>query len=275
MSTSSIGSTTSFWQQDQNYWQQAQGNANQISATDSVINAIGSAETSLGKGLASIANQTALNRVNTQLSAAIQSLLQSQSDSSTSSSSSSDSSTTSGSTGSAPVPATATGTTPVTMSTPLSILGIPAGGKITVSAGANTTTYESTGSDTIANLMGTINSDLYGTAAVTASLNNNGDLVLTSKNTADTITVGGVYASNVGFGVGNNTFKPTPGSSSSSTSSDASSGSSTASSTSSSSSSKSTAAKKSYTTVASEMLNSAASVLSDSGDGGTLVDMLA
>ena len=34
-------------------------------------------------------------------------------------------------------------------------------------------------------------------------------------------------------------------------------------------------ASKSYTTLASEMLSSAASVLSDSGDGGTLVDMLA
>jgi hypothetical protein len=162
------------------------------------------------------------------------------------------------------------------MSTPLSTLGIPAGGVVTVSAGGNTTTYASTGSDTVANLMGAINSDLYGTAAVTASLDNNGDLVLTSKNTTDTITVGGLYASNIGFGVGHETFEPTPGSwssaSSSASASDASSGNSA---TSTSTSSTSTAAKKSYTTVASEMLNSASSLLSDSGDGGTLVDMLA
>ena len=44
---------------------------------------------------------------------------------------------------------------------------------------------------------------------MTAALNSHGNLVLTSKNTTDVILVGGLYASNVGFGVGNQTFKPT------------------------------------------------------------------
>ena len=72
MSTGGIGSSTSFWQQDQSYWQQASSNDSSISATDSVINAISSAETSKGKGLASIANQTALNRTDSQLEAAVE-----------------------------------------------------------------------------------------------------------------------------------------------------------------------------------------------------------
>jgi hypothetical protein len=269
MSTSGIGNTSSFWQQDQAYWSQQQGQSNTVAATDAVISAMSSAETSLGKGLASIANKTALNRVNSQLTAAIQNILNG---SSSSSSSSSNSSAASGSTGTPAKPATAVGTAPLTLSTPLSQLGIPAGGVITVSAGGKTTTYASTGSDTIANVMGALNNDLVGNAPVTASLNNNGDLVLTSKNTTDTIIVGGVYASNIGFAAGHQTFKPTPGTAASTASSSASSASS---STKTSSSSTSAAAKKSYTTAASESLQSAASVFSDSGVGGTLVDMLA
>lgn len=286
MSIGSIGSTPSFWQQDQNYWQQAQQTDNTTTATDSVISAISSAETSLGKGLASIANQTALNRVNTQLSAAIQNVLESGGTSDTSSSSSSSGSSSTGSTGSSgssAAAAVAIGTAPVTLSTPLSILGIPAGGSITVSAGGNTTTYTSTGSDTVGDLMSALNNDLVGNAAVTASLNSQGDLVITSRNTTNTITIGGIYASNIGFGAGHQTFNPTQGASSSSTASNASSGtgSSAASSVTSSgngstsTTTSSTKASKSYTTLSSELLSSAASVLSDSGDGGTLVDMLA
>jgi hypothetical protein len=281
MSIGSIGSTPSFWQQDQNYWQQAEENDNSTAATNSVINAISSAETSLGKGLASIANQTALSRVNTQLTAAIENVLKSggTSDTSASPASTPTASTSSGSSGSSAAAAVATGTAPVTLSTPLSSLGIPAGGSITVSAGGNTTTYASTGDDTVGDLMNALNSDLVGNAPVTASLSRQGDLVITSRNTTDTITIGGVYAPNIGFGAGHQTFKPTPGTSPSSTASTASSGtgSSAASSATSSGTGSASPAKvsKSYTTLASETLSNAASLLSDSGDGGTLVDMLA
>jgi flagellar hook-associated protein len=276
MSIGAIGSTPSFWQQDQSYWQQAQENDNSTSATDSVINAIGSAETNLGKGLASIANQTALSRVHSQLSAAIQNILNGNTGSSSSSSSGASSSSSSNS---SPSPATGAGTAALSISTPLSLLGILAGGTITICAGANTTTYRSTGTDTVGDLMNAINANDFGNAAVTASLSRNGRLVLTSKNDTDTITVGGIYASNIGFAVGKQTFTPTKGTSSSST---ASSGRGTsapaanaASSTSNGNSTSRANGKKSYSTEASEMLSSASSLLSDSGDGGSLVDMLA
>jgi hypothetical protein len=124
--------------------------------------------------------------------------------------------------------------------------------------------------------MNAINQDYYGNAAVTASLNGVGDLVLTSKNTTDTITVGGFYASNIGFGVGHTTFKPTQAATSSATAS-ASSTSSSASATSASTSKSSatSTSARSYTTAASEAANSAASLLSDSGVAGSIVNMLA
>jgi trimeric autotransporter adhesin len=227
-----------------------------------------SAETNLGKGLASIANGAALDRVNSQLTAAIQSVLTGNSTTSGTSSSGSSSSTGSGSSAK---PATAVGTAPLTTSTPLTALGIPAGASITVSAGGNTTTYASTGTDTVGDLMNAINQDYYGNAAVTASLNKEGDLVLTSKNTTDTITVGGYYASNIGFGVGHTTFKPTAASPSSADASSSSSSATSASTSKSSTKSSST----SYTTVNSESMSSAASLLSDSGVAGSIVDMLA
>lgn len=270
MSVSSVGGSQSFWQQDQSYWSQSQSQSDTIDATDSVINAISTAETNLGKGLASIANGTALNRVDSQLSAAIQSILSGGTESSSSSSGNAASSSSASSSGS---PATATGTVAVTQSTPLSTLGILAGGTVTVSAGQNTTTYASTGSDTVGNLMYAINQDLVGNAAVTASVNSQGRLVFTSKNDTDTITVGGVYAANIGFAAGHQTFKPTaPSSTSSSTSSTSSSNASNSSSTSASSTTSSST--KSYPTLAYELSSSAASMLSDSGVGGSLVDML-
>jgi hypothetical protein len=269
MSTGAIGSSTSFWQQDQSYWQQASSNDSSISATDSVINAISSAETSKGKGLASIANQTALNRTDSNLEAAIQSILSGNTGSSSSSSTNSSTS----SSGTSPGPAIGTGTAVLSTSTSLSTLGIPAGGTINISAGGDTTTYTSTGSDTVGDLMQTINQDLVGNAPVTASLSSSGRLVLTSKNDTDMITVGGIYTSNIGFGGTNNNFSPTKGTSKASSTSTASTSASTSSSTSKSSSTAKTS--KSYTTLASETAGSAASVLSDSGAGGSLVDMLA
>jgi len=268
MGIGSIGSTQSFWQQDQNFWNQEQSSSSSLAATQSIINAIGSAETKLGKGLASIANQTALSRVNSQLTAAIQNLL---SGGSTSGSTTGSSSSSTGS-GTAASPAKGTGTAPLTVGTPLSTLGIPAGGSIVISAGGNTTTYASTGSDTVGDLISAINQDLVGNAAVTASLNKNGDLALTSKNTTDMISVGGVYAGNLGFAVGNDTFKPTKATSGATSSATTSSTSSTASS---SKSSNASSSSKSYTTIASVTSSSAASLLSDSGVSGSLVNMLA
>ena len=259
---SSIGSSTSsFWSQDQSYWSQQQSASSSNSASTALINAMGDAVANEAKGMASIANGEALKRVNSQLVAAIQGVLSGNSTSTTSTSSSTSSSYT------AAKPATGTGTAPLTVSTPLSQLGIPAGGSITVSAGGNTTTYASTGSDTVGDLMSAINKDYYGNAQVTASLNSRGDLVLTSKNTTDMISVNGVYARNLGFGATNDSFKATPavGTPPSSTTS-----------TTTSSSSTSTAAtKKSYTTVGTESASSAASLLSASGASGSLVDMLA
>jgi hypothetical protein len=277
MAIGSIGSTPSFWQQDQDYWQNAKQSDNYQAATSSVINAIASAQTNLGKGLASIANQTALGRVNSQLSAAIQSVLTG--NTSTSSSGSSTSSSASASSAASASPAQATGTVPLTLSTSLALLGIAPGGSVTVSAGQNTTVYASTGADTIGNLLTALNANNFGNAQVNASLGRNGRLVITSRNDTDTITIGGVYASNIGFAVGNNTFKPvTPtagsaGAANSSTGSAANTNS--ASSTGSTSTSGgATQGSAGYPTMAFQLLNSAASLLVDSGAGGSLVDML-
>ena len=265
-----IGSiSTSFWQQDQSYWQSAQSNSNTISSTDSIINAMSAAETSQGKGLASIANKAALNRTNSQLTAAIENLL----NGTTGSTSSGSTGASSSSSGTAAAPAKATGTAALSTSTPLSLLGVLAGGTITVGAGPNTTSYTSTGTDTVGDLLNAINANDYGNAAVNASLNSHGNLVITAKNATTSIFIGGLYASNVGFGVGHQTFTPTKGSGSSSAST---SSSSTTASTSAKSTSSSTAKPAtSYTTVASETSSSAASLLSDSGVSGTLVNMLA
>jgi hypothetical protein len=266
-----IGSiSTSFWQQDQSYWQSAQSNSNTISSTDSIINAMSAAETNQGKGLASIANKTALNRTNSQLTAAIENLL----NGTTSSSSSNSTGTSSSSSGTSAAPAKAIGTASLSTSTPLSLLGVLSGGTITVGAGPNTTSYTSTGTDTVGDLLNAINAKDYGNAAVTASLNSHGNLVITAENDTTSIFIGGLYASNVGFGVGHQAFTPTKGSGSSSSST---SSSSTASSTKSTASTSSSTAKtsKSYATVASETSGSAASLLADSGVGGTLVNMLA
>lgn len=267
MSTGGIGSSTSFWQQDQAFWQQNQ-NSSTISATDSVMSAMSAAETKLGKGLASIANQTALNRTNSELTAGIEKLLNGTTGSSSSNSSGTSSSSSSGS---SPVPATATGTASLSLSTPLSLLGVLSGGTITVGAGPNTTSYTSTGTDTVGDLMHAINADNYGNAAVTASLNTHGNLVITAKNDSTSIFIGGLYASNIGFGVGHQAFTPTKGKSSGLASST-----STASTTTSTKTSSSTAkTSTSYSTVASEMSSSAASLLSSSGVAGSLVNLLA
>ena len=94
----------------------------------------------------------------------------------------------------------------VTSGTTLASLGITSGQTITINDGTNTTTYTSTGADTVGDLVSAING---GSAAVTASINGSGDLVLTGNNDIASITVGGTAASDVGFGAGENSFKPT------------------------------------------------------------------
>jgi hypothetical protein len=201
MGTGSIGSvgSISFWQQDQNYWTNVQAENRAQSASTSLISAMGSAESTQARGLASIANKTALSRVQAQLKAALQSALQASQNSSSSGS-------TASTTGS---PATGTGGVPLTANTSLLTLGIPANGTITIAAGNNTTTYASTGSDTVGDLINAINNpNIAKDAQVTATLGTSGHLVLTAKNDTDSISVGGIFASNVGFSAKNSSFQP-------------------------------------------------------------------
>jgi hypothetical protein len=250
MRIGSIGSNTSFWQQD-------------IAAADALNNAMAAAEANLGKGLARIANSTALHRVNTQLSQEIQNVLSGNTGQPLSSTTASTTATQT-----IPVAATGTGTAALSTNTSLSLLGVLAGGKISVTAGMHTTSYTSTGTDTVGDLIKAINTNSFGSAQVTAALSSHGNLVLTSKNTTDVILVGGLYASNVGFGVGNQTFKPTKKTApAASTPAPAA--------TTSSATSSNTKTPKSYATPKTEMASSAASLLAGSGVAGSLVNMLA
>jgi hypothetical protein len=254
----------SFYQQDQNYWNQQQNDAQATQAETALLSVIGSAETSKESGLSSIANQEALTRINNQIAADEKAL-----------STSSGGSTSSGSSTSSSPYATATGTVPLTVSTPLSTLGIPPNGVITVSDGTNKTLYSSTGSDTVGNLINAINANAPGDAFVTASLNGSGKLVIKANNTTDTVTIGGTFASDVGFGTGNTTFKPNPAAASSSASSSASSTSASSSTASSGTASNSTSKDTAVVSAASLNASSAASILSASGVTGTLVNLLA
>jgi hypothetical protein len=254
----SIGGVTSFWQQDQNYWSPSQGWGSTISATNSLINAIGAAETNQGKGRAAIANGQALARVNNQIKSGIQDYIKAVNGSSTGSSS-----------GIKAEPATATSTKAVSVSTTLSSLGVLQGGSFYVTSGKNTTTYTSTGSDTIGDLISTLNTNLPGNAQVTASINSKGRLVIASKNTTDQISISGVYASNFGYAVGNQNFKPTKATAPAATSST---------STTSSSKTTSTSTKSNTAGLPSTFtLNatSAATLLASSGASGSLVDLIA
>ena len=211
----SVGSG-SFWQQDQNFWARSQQITQAQTLSSTVIDQMFGASSTLTTGLASIANQTALTRVNTALTAAVQGALNPASASSTASSSTSSSASSSSSSAAskaaAPVvsaPATGTGTVPLTSGTPLSGLGFLTRGNFTVSDGTFTTTYQSTGTDTVGDLISAINSGAPGNALVRAWLNGSGNLVITSQNKNDTVTVGGDYAAALGFGSTNATFAPT------------------------------------------------------------------
>src|SRR5580658_9151074 len=134
MSIGGIGSTPSFYQQDQAYWNNAQNEEAVTSANDALINVMGTAEVNQAKGLASIANQTALNRVDNQITALVQQALNpSGSSTSSSSSGSTSSAATAGSTSSSSAsPATGSSSARVTTGTSLATLGILPGGTITV-----------------------------------------------------------------------------------------------------------------------------------------------
>ena len=98
-----------------------------------------------------------------------------------------------------------------------------------MSDGTNTTTYSSTGTDTVGDLVNALNQkNVYGNAQVAAWLNSSGDLVISGLNVTDPVSVGGTFASNVGFGAKNSSFQPTAPTPASSSSSATSSGSSSA-----------------------------------------------
>jgi hypothetical protein len=214
----SVGSG-SFWQQDQNFWARSQQITQAQTLSSTVIDQMFGASTTLTTGLASIANQTALDRVNTALSAAVQGALNPASAGSTASSSASSTASPASSSTSSTPPKTAapvvaaaaigTGTVPLTSGTSLLGLGFLTRGDFTVSDGTFTTTYQSTGTDTVGDLIGAINSGTPGNALVHAWLNGSGHLVITSQNKNDTVTVGGDYAAALGFGSTNATFAPT------------------------------------------------------------------
>ena len=214
----SVGSG-SFWQQDQNFWARSQQITQAQTLSSTVIDQMFGASSTLTTGLASIANQTALDRVNTALSAAVQGALNPASASSTASSSASSTASSASSSTSSTAPkaaapvvaaaATGTGTVPLTSGTSLLGLGFLTRGNFTVSDGTFTTTYQSTGTDTVGDLISAINSGAPGNALVRAWLNGSGNLVITSQNKNDTVTVGGDYAAALGFGSTNATFAPT------------------------------------------------------------------
>jgi hypothetical protein len=257
----SINSIGTFLQSASNSFGSVQGSWNaSVGATDSLMSAMNTALVSEAKGKASIANGQALARTNNQISQLIQNLLNGTTGLSGAST---------GSTGTykPAQPATGTGNKSVLVSTPLSTLGVLQGGSIYVSAAGKTTAYTSTGSDTVGDLLSAINTNLPNNAQVTAKLNSHGDIVLTSKNTKDQISVSGVFASNIGFAVRNRTFKPTAaqGTPPSTTAS------------SSATQTTSTPVKANTSLQSTLAMNngSAASFLAASGASGSLVNMLA
>ena len=216
----SIGSL-SFWQQNQNYWARASERTQQLASSAALMSVMSDAITSESQGLASIANQTALDRTNASLSAALQSALQgvtgtatgSSGGSSTASGSSSASGSASGSTspgdaGAISGPATGTGTVPLTAGTSLLTFHLIKGANFSVSDGIGTTIYNSTGSDTVGDLVNAINNAPPGHAQAFAWIDASGKLNISARDTSHTLTIGGSAATALGFGAGNNSFQP-------------------------------------------------------------------
>lgn len=277
MSTITIGSATSFWQQDQSYWSQAQQSAQTQTANNSLITDMGSLMTNQVKGLASIATQEALTRTNNQLTAALKSAI-AQTTGSTNASSNTPAPAT-------PTEATGTGTVPLLATTSLMALGIPPNSGISVSDGTYTTTYNTTGTDTVGDLINAINNTTQSNnAQVNAYLDTSGHLVISALNNINSVSVTGLFAQNIGFGSSNDSFSPPPPVSSSSGSAAPTNASSSSSNTSSSSASTSTASTPATGTSSTGLLNSstalhsggsAEALLAASGLSGSLVNLLA
>ena len=274
----SIGSL-SFWQQNQNFWARAAERSQQLASSASLMSVMTDAVTNLSQGLSSIANQTALNRTNTALSAALQSALQgpnantNATPAANSNSASAASATSSPSdTGAISGPATGTGTVPLTAGTTLFALRILKGDTVSVSDGVGTTVYSSTGSDTVGDLIRGINGASPGHANAFAWLDGNGKLHVALKDTTHTLTIGGTVAAAVGFGAGNNTFQP----SSRAARSSAASGTAAATSTGQTSTSGAASTKHSAAPLAQDLTGGTAEILlASNGSPGDLLNLLA
>jgi hypothetical protein len=212
----SIGSL-SFWQQNQNYWARAAQRSQSLASSAALMSVMSDAITNQARGMAAIANQAALDRTNSALSAALQSALQGSTGTSTGSkanssaasgSSSSSASTNPGDTGAISGPATGTGKVPLTSSTSLQTFHVIKGGTFSVSDGIGSTVYSSTGSDTVGDLINAINNASPGHAQAFAWLDANGKLNVAATDTSHTITIGGTAAAALGFGTGNTFFQP-------------------------------------------------------------------
>jgi len=94
-----------------------------------------------------------------------------------------------------------------TNNTTLSSLGFAQNDQITINDGTNTTTFTAGATSHVSDLTAAING---GNAAVHASLNASGDLVLTGTSPTASITVSGTGsdAAAIGFGAGQNSFQP-------------------------------------------------------------------
>jgi hypothetical protein len=215
-------SSLSFWQQNQNYWARAAKRSQSLASSAALMSVMSDAITNQVRGMAAIANQTALDRTNTALSAALQSALQgstgTSAGSSSSSSAASGSSSASGSastsaspgdTAAISGPATGTGKVPLTSSTTLQTFHIIKGGTFSVSDGIGATVYTSTGSDTVGDLINAINNASPGHAQAFAWVDSKGKLNVASTDTSHSITIGGSAAAALGFGTGNTFFQPT------------------------------------------------------------------
>lgn len=212
----SIGSL-SFWQQNQNFWARAAQRSQSLASSAALMSVMSDAITNQARGMAAIANQTALNRTNTALSAALQSALQgangtpgssSGSSSAASGAGSTSASTSPGDTGAISGPATGTGTVPLTSSTSLLTFHIIKGGTFSVSDGIGATVYTSNGKDTVGDLINAINNASPGHAKAFAWLDASGKLNIAATDTSHTITIGGTAAAALGFGAGHTSFQP-------------------------------------------------------------------
>ena len=209
----SIGSL-SFWQQNQIFWSRAAERSQQQASSAALMSVMSDAMTNLARGMASIANQTALDRNNAALSAALQSALQgpnanpNATPAANSNSTSAASSASPSDTGAISGPANGIGTVPLTAGTTLFALRILKGDTVSVNDGIGTTVYTSTGTDTIGDLIRAINGASPGHANAFAWLDASGKLNVALKDTTHTLTIGGTVAAAVGFGGGHNTFQP-------------------------------------------------------------------